>query len=206
MKIYFYAPDVRSSEAAAQPRAIVDILARAGMEVMTKDTDVATAFPDTYRQVQERGQTFLDHVSALIIEGTNPDPEVGYLLAYAIAQKKPALLLTHKGHARHNPLETFGKQHRLPPTLVQVGYDEGKLESVLLHFLQQLDHIDYIEVPSIKFTLRITPQIERYLHWKTHNTQMTKADFLRKILLEEIIARDEHYQRFRKKRSAGNPS
>ena len=51
------------------------------------------------------------------------------------------------------------------------------------------------ETPTIKFTLRITPRIERFLHWKTHNTKVSKADFLRE-LIERLIDQDEDYQRF----------
>lgn len=200
MKIYYYAPPTTSPEREERYKDIRAILERAGMEVLTRETKAADAFPETYQQLEQRGQSLLDYVSAIVIEGTVPDPEVGYLLAYAIAQKRPTLLLVEKGHKDATPLKTFGAQ-RLPSTLVSESYHRAKLEQIVLQFLQGLGDIEYLEVPSIKFTLRVTPAIEQYLHWKTHNTDLSKADFLRKLLLEEIIARDEAYQRFRKRRT-----
>ena len=64
-----------------------------------------------------------------------------------------------------------------------------------------LEFIDIIEtgelrkeVPTIKFTLRFTPRAERYLRWKTHNTKVSKADFLRN-LIDASINSDENYQK-----------
>lgn len=203
MKVYFYAPESSSPALVENSRTIADILRRAGVDVITKNMDAAEAFPDSYKQLEQRGQSLLDHVAAIVIEGTEPDPEVGYLLAYAIAQKRPALLLTAKGNVDRNPLQTFGAQ-QVPKTLSIARYLPAQLEQIVVGFLQELGEIEYLEIPSIKFTLRITPQIERYLHWKTHNTPLSKADFLRKILLEDIIARDESYQRYRRKRKSSD--
>lgn len=184
---------------------IHDILKRSGLDILTKETTAETDFPDLYRQAQERGQSMLDQVGAIVIEGTTPDPDVGYLVAYAIAQKRPLLLLLDHAHSRQHPIEKFGQRHALPPTLIVSPYHWKTLETLIIAFLKKLDDIEYLEVPSIKFTLRITPQIERYLHWKTHNTNLSKADFLRQLLLDEVIAKDEGYQRYRRKRSSETP-
>lgn len=197
MKVYFYAPDAKQSPIADNVRAALDILGRSGVEVITKDRPVEQAFPDTYRQIERRGESFLDYVDAIVIEGSEADSEVGYLLAYAIAQKKPALLLLRKGTTNRNPLASFGQ--RLPKHLTMSFYRPETLEQQLISFLRQLGEIEYQEVPSIKFTLRITPQIEQYLSWKTHNTKITKADFLRALILDDVIAKDEAFQRHRKK-------
>lgn len=47
--------------------------------------------------------------------------------------------------------------------------------------------------PSIKFTLRITPRIEKYLSWKIKNTEKTKADYLRGEI-EKIMEEDDEFQ------------
>lgn len=197
MKVYWYAPETESTAARERCALIAQILGRSGVEVISKDQRVEEAFPDTYRQVERRGESFLDYVDACIIEGSEQDAEVGYLLAYAVAQKKPALLLVARGASARNPLATFGRQ--IPKNLRLVFYDARSAEKILLSFLGALGQLAYQEVPSIKFTLRITPKIEQYLHWKTHNTETTKADFLRKVILDDIIAQDEAFQRFLKK-------
>ena len=198
MKVYFYTPEAGDTAAAHTHRAIADVLERSGVSVIVKDTPIEQAFPDIYRQLERRGQSLLDFVDAVVIEGSEPDPEVGYLLAYAVAQRKPALLLLRKGRAVKNPLATFGRN--VPKNLTTAIYTEDSIEGAVIGFMSSLGTLEYQEVPSIKFTLRITPQIEQYLDWKTHNTKKTKADFLRAVILDDIIARDEEFQRYWRKR------
>lgn len=57
-------------------------------------------------------------------------------------------------------------------------------------------NIDPDKKPTIKFTLRISKEIERYLTWKIHNTDQSKADFLRNLLTEDVIQEDQDYQDF----------
>ena len=76
-------------------------------------------------------------------------------------------------------------------------YTENGLNELLVNFIQTIERGGR-ELPKIKFTLRITSRIERYLHWKTHNTKLTKADFLREMI-EEMIENDTDYQRYVKK-------
>lgn len=57
-------------------------------------------------------------------------------------------------------------------------------------------NIDPDKKPTIKFTLRISKEIERYLKWKIHNTDQSKADFLRNLLTEDVIKNDQQYQDF----------
>lgn len=194
MNLYFYAPEPSSEEFTQAYRAVTAVLERTGATVWTRESATGDALGGRTRQSP------LERVRAIVIEGTKPDPEVGYLLAYAIAQKKPALLLTLKGHVRQSPLETFGKSHSIPKTLQQALYLPITAEKALLPFLERLDAIPFLQVPSIKFTLRITEDIEEYLHWKTHNTKISKADYLRKAIQEDLISKDEAYKHYRKHR------
>lgn len=193
MTFYFYSPETKSAELTAAAHAVVGLLERAGVTVRTKESPTpppaSPADADT---------SPLDRVDAIIVEGTESDPEVGYLLAYAIAQKKPLLHLTRKGTNRHTPVETFGKKHRLPANILMLHYELRSMEKCIRIFFNKLDHLDFAEMPTIKFTLRITPQIERYLQWKTHNTALSKADFVRQILLKDVMAKDEAYMKFRR--------
>lgn len=51
------------------------------------------------------------------------------------------------------------------------------------------------KIPKIKFTLRITPEIEQYLTFKVTNTKESKAEYVRK-LLEELMEKDDGYKKF----------
>ena len=79
--------------------------------------------------------------------------------------------------------------------LISKNYTENNLEKILNDFLQTIEQEEGRQAPSIKFTLRVTPRIERYLSWKINNTNLTKADYLRN-LIEDIIDADIKYQKF----------
>jgi GAF domain-containing protein len=51
--------------------------------------------------------------------------------------------------------------------------------------------------PRIKFTLRITDDLEQYLNYKTINTKTSKAEYVRKML-EEKMKNDKEYEDFTK--------
>lgn len=190
MKIYCYLSETDDSPAYRR-KEILDVVERTGSFVITKDTPAEKAFPETFRQVERRGQSLLDFVDAMIIEGSYPDTEVGFLLAYAIAQKKPVMLLLRKGMAYRNPLATFGQ--KVPSFVKTVFYVDDRLETAVVRFLSSLGDITYEENPTIKFTLRITPKIEQYLAWKAKKRKATKADFLRQAILDELMKNDEEY-------------
>lgn len=192
MNLYYYAPEPKSEELTQAYRAIATVLERSGATVWTRESTAGEALGGHSRQSP------LERVQAIIIEGTEPDPEVGYLLAYAIAQKKPALLMTLKGRMRRSPLETFGKVHGIPTTLQQAHYMPATAEKALQCFLERFDAAAFPQIPSIKFTLRITDEIAEFLHWKTLNTKLSKADYLRKAILDDIIGKDETYKKYRR--------
>ena len=77
------------------------------------------------------------------------------------------------------------------------AYSQASLEKVLLLFVRKLEATQPGEdsIPNIKFTLRITRAIEQYLHWKTHNTTDSKADYLRE-LVGRFMEEDERYRRY----------
>jgi hypothetical protein len=199
MRLYFYNAETTEKTLADLGAAIHGILERTGATVVTKQQSAQEAFPESYDAIERRGRSFLELIDAIIIEGSTTDPEIGYLLAFAIAQKKPALLLLRKHTSVKNPLTTFGQ--KVPRNIRVVFYDASNVEKRVLAFLATIGSFEYEELPTIKFTLRITPQIEEYLDWKTHNTKLTKADFLRKIILDDVIAQDATFQAKRKRKS-----
>lgn len=195
MNVFFYAGEPRNDAEREGTNALRDVLERSGVRTITKDARVEEVFPDTFRQMEARGETFLDHVSGIVVEGSRDDSEVGYLLAYGIAQRKPVLLLLEKGKAKRNPMESFGSR-TFPKNVTIAYYTDATREATLLGFLRSLGDIEYREAPTIKFTLRITPRIEQFLHFKTHNTKMTKADFLRDVILKDHIDGDEQFRQY----------
>lgn len=142
------------------------------------------------RRLKMSGQNLLDKMDAFVIEATQPDPEVGYLLAYAMSQKKPVLYLVLKG------TKIGGRLRQLPDHVVIKEYTEESVVEELMEFLRHLEQGWEDASPTIKFTLRITPQIERYLNWKANRKKITKADYLRDAIVAELLEKDEQYKKY----------
>jgi hypothetical protein len=173
-------------------------LSRSGITVATNLTPMSEMSTTMHDQTEGLGQSLLDQMDALVIEGTQSDPEVGYLLAYAISGKKPTLYLIEKGSQAKNPLSYLAPKN-IPTNIIVRTYTDQTIDRAVSELLEQIEHSEYAETPSIKFTLRITPLIEQYLHWKTHNTNLSKADFLRQLLIDEVIKQDEEYKKYRRR-------
>jgi len=145
------------------------------------------------KKLKMSGQNLLDKMDAFVIEATSPDPEVGYLLAYAMSQKKPVLYLILKGTKLGPRLK------RLPDNVKIKEYTEDEISEELLDFLKLLEKGWEDASANIKFTLRITPQIERYLQWKSKRKKLSKADFLREKIVSDLIENDEEYKKYLKR-------
>jgi len=199
MKLFFYGPKTTNSSLRDGYETIVKTLKTAGMDVLVQ-TDVVPIRGGQDVGAGASAPTF-DRIHGLVVEGSTATPEVGYFLARGLAGKKPTLYLYRKGSGGERILE-FLQRKPEPYTLITRAYTPSTVAEEVQHFMEHLEGGAVREVPSIKFTLRITPSIERYLHYKTHNTKVSKADFLREYL-EELMKKDEEYLRYlRKQRGA----
>lgn len=150
---------------------------------------------DVVKKIKNNGQTLLSKIDMLIIEATNQHPEVSYLIAQAAMYKKPTLCLYKHGRQRHITLNHLSKQPNL--TFLQIQpYTTKSLPQVILKFLKNTKAVHIQDnIPSIKFTLRISSRIERYLAWKAKQEKTTKARFLRNKI-ERDIEKDYQYQKY----------
>lgn len=188
MKMYLHLSDQNISS----HEEFVATLKGAGVLLVTNiDENYDADFSEKeLRRLKMSGQNLLDKMDAFVIEATSPDPEVGYLLAYAMSQKKPVLYMVLQG-------TKMGKQiQRLPDNVRLKEYEPELIREVLGEFIRSIEKVWSDAAPNIKFTLRITPQIERYLQWKSKRKKLSKADFLRDRISEDIIAKDEEYKKY----------
>jgi len=200
MRFYFAADN--SAEERLQKRfsRLIEILSQAGVLVMSNlaDRNLSGFSAPELEKIEQSGELLLEKMDGLIIEGTRPPSESGYLIAIALTHQKPVLYLCEKGKQINQNLVHLQQDKNTGKLLTLKNYAEKDLERVILEFLQTIEKGEGRQLPTIKFTLRITARIERYLQWKTHNTNITKADFLR-ALIENLIDRDEEYRKFVKK-------
>ena len=149
----------------------------------------------------EDSQLSFANMDGLVIEGSDIASEVGYLIAMALAQKKPILFLLPKGKAMPDQIRGLKDDKNLKKLFLLNFYSDKNFEDLLLDFIDIIETGELRrEVPTIKFTLRFTPRVERFLRWKSNKVKLSKADLLRK-LVDEAIKNDETYQTHLRKQS-----
>jgi hypothetical protein len=142
-----------------------------------------------------------DQIEAVIIEGTHIASDTVYIIATALAYKKPVLYLMEKGHQIADQLSYIRKDKILGKNFFLKFYKSASkdVEKVIFDFLGLLESGDLItEKVNVKFTLRISPRIERYLNWKALNIKKSKAQYVRDVLNKTAIE-DKNYKSFLKK-------
>lgn len=201
MHVYFFGPTTKARDLAASYDTIKQALRQADLWVSTNtEPEEINVSAEVLAESKETGVPLLERMNAFIIEGSTTDPQVGFLLAQAIAQQKPTLYLYKRGISPQ--IFEHLSQKELPKTLHAVSYTEQSLAKDVQEFLEKLTGLKIKQVPKHKFTLRITDMIEEFLHYKTHNTKVTKADFLREQI-EQWMETDQDWQQHQRKRRQG---
>lgn len=142
-----------------------------------------------------------DQVEAVIIEGTEPSADMVYVIATALAYKKPVLYLMEKGHLIPDQLEYIRKDQNLGENFFLKFYkpDKTNIESIILDFLELLESGDLLqEKVNVKFTLRISPRMERYVSWKAVGEKKSKARYMRDSI-NKMMQEDPQYKAYLKK-------
>ncbi|XOU94683.1 MAG: hypothetical protein ACNFW9_01310 [Candidatus Kerfeldbacteria bacterium] len=194
MRTYFFSPLISTDTLDKNYKLIIEILKKAGVFVVAATDENNTDFKkEELENMQESGEILLDKMDCIIIEASQTDQEIGYLLAYAISQKKPLLYLYKVGTPEKVSFGYLNKKNT-PDFVRMASYTIKDLEQKVLQFIDEVGMGKGIkEKPTIKFTLRITSQMERYLDWKSKRKKVSKADFLRKIL-ERMIEEDGDFR------------
>ncbi len=167
---------------------IVEVLKDSGVMVITNhDSEgMGNLTKSDVERMSEKGENVLDKMDGIVIDASVQDPEVGYLLAYAIAQKKPILYLYEK-HSGAKSVMGYLTNSQIPDSVTIKVYEEADLPVIISDFLHRIETGEQKDVPSIKFTLRITPQIERFLTLKAKQYRTTKADYMRDKIIKKYM-------------------
>ena len=135
----------------------------------------------------------LDDFDAVIIEGGSHVAENGYYLAMALAHKKPVLYLLKKGEIIDAAVDALTRNHDVKKYIRVVFYSPESFLKRIKTFLQFLDHDIGKELFTIKYTLRLSPRLDRYVTWKSERDGKNKADFIRDAM-SDIMKGDEEYR------------
>lgn len=123
---------------------------------------------------------------AVIAELSSPSTEVGYIIADALREKKPVLVLVNKkAKGGYMPSLSWKK----PEFLMTKVYVDEQLEGVIDEFLSfATTKVD------TKFILIITPEIDAYLRWKASEEGVRKAEVVRRAIAS-YMENDEGYKK-----------
>lgn len=183
MRAYFFQPAISNNNLSDQYGRIAEVLRNAGVFVVSSSNENNTDFrKEDLEAMQQSGEILLDKMDCFVIEASQPDQEIGYLLAYAISQKKPLLYLYHK-NTPDRVSHGYLTKKNTPEFVCMEEYSRESLEQVLMNFIDDVSSGKGLKQrPTIKFTLRITPRMERYLEQKAKRSKKTKADYLRDLI------------------------
>lgn len=144
---------------------------------------------------------FLDQVDVLVVEMTDPTQMVHFVLAQAILANKPTFCLYQKNKPPRDILN-YVRSRNTPRPMKTFSYTPATVQHAVSHFVHAFDSDskEHDDIPSIKYTLRLTPRIDRYLEWTSAQQSKTKADVIR-FVLSQTASDDEDYTATKKDKS-----
>ena len=138
------------------------------------------------------GRMDMDRLDAVCLYGS-AQKDVPFIIALALTRKKPVLYLLPEKQSLDPSLAVLARDKTFAALFSSVQVTSASFERQLIAFLIGNEQRGLHEVPSIKFTLRLTPVMDRYLQWKSQRLGMRKADCLRQFIQEELIKKDTEY-------------
>ena len=114
-----------------------------------------------------------------VFESTYPAEGIGYEIGFAIAQRKPVLILVDRTYKTYLAEMIEG----IPSTLKQLTYykERNELKGILDKFITKAKNL----IDS-KFILIISPEIDRYFAWAKKNKRLHKAQIVRDAVFKQM--------------------
>lgn len=133
----------------------------------------------------------INFLDGMILEISQIDNEIYSILAQAIISQTPTLCLYKKEQPPKKFLESFAKAGAAKNIVVK-SYTEKTIADHIAQFSKSFGNEATDNIPAIKYTLRLTPKLDRYLNWLAHGENLNKAEYMRK-LLDSKLAEDGTY-------------
>ena len=146
----------------------------------------------------EKKKANLDKADIFIVEVSNLNPQVGYVVAYAVSRRKPVLCL-YLPKVKHEELSYLSQGISSKILKIQ-KYTPELLPSVLEGYLRQKQRR---EVSTTKFTLRVPASFVGYLSWKKKQSGRSKASIIRDEFVTKVIDKDKEFQQFLSRKRRG---
>jgi len=150
-----------------------------------------TSSLDIKKSISEKKE--FEEFDALVLDGSSQDSDIGYYLAIALAHKKPVLYLLKKGDVIDSAVEALTRNKEVKKYIKIVFYSSESLVRKIKSFLQYLDQSIGKELYTIKYTLRLSPRLDRYITWKAQQLKRNKADYIRDHV-NELMKSDTEFR------------
>lgn len=130
-----------------------------------------------WEEIVNKNMAALARADVVIAEASAMTFSSGYLIANAINQKKPVLVLT-----RDNQLEGTFSSGVVSDFVRLVNYSESDVRDYIADFIDE----NNIDNKDLRFNFFIDRQIYNYLRWAAYKTGKNKSEILRDLVLREI--------------------
>lgn len=157
------------------------------------DTEQGQQLPDLlvqlgYHVVDFDQRTNKEEYDLMLLDGQFSNIDTGYLAAMALSREKTILCLIPKGFPIPEIFEQLVAVKSYSKLFKPIFYTSGDIDSVLKKVLLDCIPVNK-EKASIKFTLRITPTMEKFIESKSKELALSKADYLRNLIQDQMPKR-----------------
>lgn len=195
MRVYYFQAPSSKARLANVRQDLLSVLQDRHTFFITNDGQNSLDMPKAEMdEIAEKGGSLLDKMDAFIIEGSTPDADLGYLLAYAISQRRPTLYLYDKDISNRGVLK-FLECKNISSSIKVHSYGGNQAQKMVADFIHALEAEQAQELPTIKFTFRLTKEINDYLDWRAKKAKLKKADYLRKVIKDRLVDQDEDWKK-----------
>lgn len=184
MKVHFVTSRASLENDIASQRQIVKAikeqghnLAREWLEDAHEEYSQSGIVSDDWASIFKANLETIAQADVIIAETTHESFAVGYIIAVAVQQKKPVLLLRHI-QAEKDAFVT-GVENGW---IVRQEYNDENVDKIVGKFLEDND----IKSKDMRFNFFIDRPIYNYLRWAAFKTGKTKAEILRELVEREI--------------------
>lgn len=188
MKVHFTTSRVSMENDIKSLRQITETVKRTGHSIAREWLDDAHTqytksgvVSDDWSTIVKDNLATIAQADVIIAETSHDSFAVGYLIAVAVQQKKPILLLRHK-EADKDAFVTGVEDGWIKHGI----YDNDNVETIIEKFLNEND----IQSKDMRFNFFIDRKIYNYLRWAAFKTGKTKAEILRDLVQNEIEKQD----------------
>lgn len=178
MKIHFFASGTSSGNAGK----IMRILKKLGNQTVLEILEMKQKRSEADITSEKRAQV-------IIIETTSETPQLGFLMAAALIEKKPVLVLCPENSEIKDIQSLVGD--KIFRYLTVASYNSKNIEKILKDYFKFLSDDNL----SVRFNFFLSSDLENFLNWIPLGKKTPKSEFVRD-LIRDAMDENEEYKAF----------